>query len=104
VHHPLKKWLLIACASGALIAGAFIVGVVFFNDPVEPVTLVQGVVQECVPQGTENAVFQCTVRLGDGSVQTLEMLRLVRKGAPVMFARRDRRFTGRHYQLSSIAG
>jgi len=104
VHDSLRKWLPIAGTLAAFVGGAFIVGVLFFNDPVEPTTLVQGVIQECVPQGTENAVFQCTVRVGDGSFQTLEMPRLVRKGAPVMFARRDRRFIGSHYQLSSIAG
>jgi hypothetical protein len=91
--------LLLACA-----LGAFAVGAVFFNDPVEPMTLVQGVMQDCVPQGTEKDIYQCTARLGDGSVQTLQMPRPVRKGAPVMFARRDRRFIGNHYQLSSIAG
>lgn len=76
---------------------------VYVNGPVGPSTEVRGKLEgSCAPRGKQRHLFDCTAILADGSHQTFRHSRLLTGGTSVTFARRDRRYVGRLYELERV--
>jgi hypothetical protein len=86
-------------------SAAAIVGLgVYFNAPIGPSTKVGGNLEgNCVPRGKQSNMFDCTAKLVDGSYQVFRHTHPFTGGTAVSFERRERRYFGRHYQLSHVA-
>lgn len=87
------------------VSALVILGVaVYVNGPVGPSTEVRGELEgNCIPQGKQSNAFDCTAKLADGSYQTFRHIRQLTAGTSVTFARRERRYVGRLYQLAHVA-
>ncbi len=91
--------VVVACVLAVLV----VLGILM-NEPVGPGTQVQGTLEgNCIPRGKQSNIFDCTAKLTDGSYQTFRELRPLRGGTTVRFMRRDRKYVGRHYQLTNVA-
>ena len=93
----------IAVVLACVLAILIVLGILM-NEPVGPGIQVQGTLEDnCIPTGKQSNIFDCTARLTDGSYQTFRELRPLRGGTTVKFIRRDRKYVGRHYQLTNVA-
>jgi hypothetical protein len=87
------------------VSALVILGVaIYVNGPVGPSTEVRGELEgNCVPRGKQSNLFDCTAKLADGSYQTFRHSRQLIGGTSLTFARRDRRYVGRLYELADVA-
>jgi hypothetical protein len=86
--------------AAALVALTFAAGIA--NGPVGDEIVVEGRVDHvCVSVSRQNNRVRCVAALKDGTSQTFDVFTPIATGSPVIFLKREGRFFGSTYELSS---